>query len=105
MDKKKREKLEAAGWRFGDAADFLGLNEEERRLVDLQFLHDRFIGDDPAKLKALNFHKKAVIVSVALYDMRMAAEMSQEEFAEFVGTEPNVIQRFEDSDFDWIPRS
>jgi hypothetical protein len=31
MDPVKRKALEAAGWRFGDAADFLGLTDEERR--------------------------------------------------------------------------
>jgi|SRR5690349_11595589 len=36
MDKDKRRALEAAGWRFGDAADFLELNEEERREVELR---------------------------------------------------------------------
>ena len=36
MDKRKREALEAAGWRFGDAADFLGLTDDERQEVDLR---------------------------------------------------------------------
>ncbi len=34
MDPKKKRALEAAGWRFGDAADFLGLTGEERQLLD-----------------------------------------------------------------------
>jgi hypothetical protein len=34
MDTQKRKSLEAAGWRFGDAADFLGMSEEERQLLD-----------------------------------------------------------------------
>ena len=36
MDGKKRKALEAAGFRFGDAADFLELCEEERMLVELR---------------------------------------------------------------------
>jgi DNA-binding XRE family transcriptional regulator len=36
MDATKRKALEAAGFRIGDAADFLGLTEEESRLVDLR---------------------------------------------------------------------
>ncbi|MBI1904181.1 MAG: XRE family transcriptional regulator [Planctomycetia bacterium] len=36
MDKRKQKALEAAGFRFGDAEDFLGLNEEERQLVNLR---------------------------------------------------------------------
>ena len=36
MDMGKRKALEAAGFRFGDAADFLELTEEERLLVELR---------------------------------------------------------------------
>jgi DNA-binding XRE family transcriptional regulator len=36
MDKKKRSALEAAGFRIGDAEDFLGLTPAERRLVELR---------------------------------------------------------------------
>ncbi len=36
MDKVKRRALEAAGWRFGDAGDFLGLSDAERQLVELR---------------------------------------------------------------------
>ncbi|HEY7423435.1 MAG TPA: XRE family transcriptional regulator [Gemmataceae bacterium] len=34
MDSRKRKALEAAGWRFGDAADFLEMTDEERQLLD-----------------------------------------------------------------------
>lgn len=34
METEKKKALEAAGWRFGDAADFLGMNDEERQLLD-----------------------------------------------------------------------
>jgi transcriptional regulator with XRE-family HTH domain len=34
MDAVKRKALEAAGWRFGDAADFLGMTDEEKQLLD-----------------------------------------------------------------------
>ena len=34
MDAKKRKSLEAAGWRFGDAADFLGMSDEEAQLLE-----------------------------------------------------------------------
>ena len=36
MDSKKKKKLEAKGWVFGNAADFLGLTPEEARLIDLK---------------------------------------------------------------------
>jgi predicted XRE-type DNA-binding protein len=34
MDSAKRKALEAAGWKAGDAADFLGMDDEERQLLD-----------------------------------------------------------------------
>jgi ribosome-binding protein aMBF1 (putative translation factor) len=43
MDKRKRAALEAAGFRIGDAEDFLALTDEERRLVDLRLTVSRVI--------------------------------------------------------------
>src|SRR5260370_1032621 len=43
MDKKKRSALEAARFRVGDAEEFLGLTEAERRLVDLRVKLSRTI--------------------------------------------------------------
>ena len=34
MDATKRKAIEAAGWKVGDAADFLGMSAEERQLHD-----------------------------------------------------------------------
>lgn len=34
MNARKRKALESAGWKFGDAADFLEMSEEERQLLD-----------------------------------------------------------------------
>jgi predicted XRE-type DNA-binding protein len=34
MHPKKRALLESAGWRVGDAADFLAMSDEERQLLD-----------------------------------------------------------------------
>ncbi len=33
MQSAKRKSLEAAGWRFGDAADLLEMTNEERQLL------------------------------------------------------------------------
>jgi DNA-binding XRE family transcriptional regulator len=43
MDKKMRQRLEAAGFRVGDAEDFLGLTDEERRLVELRLAVSRAV--------------------------------------------------------------
>ena len=36
MDVTKRKALESAGWKVGDAADFLEMSDEERQLLDLR---------------------------------------------------------------------
>ena len=36
MQTEKRKALEAAGWKFGDAADFLAMTNEERQMLDLR---------------------------------------------------------------------
>ncbi len=36
MQPEKRKALEAAGWKFGDAADFLAMTDEERQMLDLR---------------------------------------------------------------------
>jgi hypothetical protein len=33
MDSTRRKAIEAAGWKVGDAADFLGMNDEGRLLL------------------------------------------------------------------------
>jgi len=43
MDARKRKRLEAAGWRVGSAAEFLGLSAAESALVDMRLaLSDLF---------------------------------------------------------------
>jgi hypothetical protein len=43
MDQKKRKALEEAGFRVGDAEDFLGLTNEERHLVELRLAVSRAV--------------------------------------------------------------
>jgi hypothetical protein len=43
MDDRKRKALEADGWSVGDARDFLGLSDEEARLIDLRVNLGRII--------------------------------------------------------------
>jgi hypothetical protein len=36
MNDAKRKALEAKGWKFGDAAEFLGMDNAERRLLEIR---------------------------------------------------------------------
>jgi DNA-binding XRE family transcriptional regulator len=38
MEKKKRKRLEKAGWRVGTAGEFLGLTKAEEALVDMKMV-------------------------------------------------------------------
>jgi hypothetical protein len=43
MDEAKRARLEAAGWRFGDAQDLLGLSDDEAAFIDMKLDLARFL--------------------------------------------------------------
>lgn len=43
MSRVEREALEAAGWKFGDYGDFLGLSDAERQIVELRIRLSRAI--------------------------------------------------------------
>lgn len=45
MDKTKADKLKAAGWRTGDAGDFLGLSPEEAAFVELKLALADYLRD------------------------------------------------------------
>lgn len=72
MNEAKRRATEALGYRFGDAADFLGLTDEERRLVELR-----------------------LAVGIATRNLRQAAEMTQATLAERVGSSPSRVNKVE----------
>lgn len=68
MNKKMRESLERAGYVFGDADDFLGLTEEESRLIDIR-----------------------LAVSRAVRNARLAKKLTQAQAAKILETsQPNV---------------
>lgn len=70
MNPRKRKALEAAGWRFGDAADFLEMTPEERQLLDAR-----------------------VEVALAVRRQRQACKVSQTQLAKRIKTsQPRVVK-------------
>src|SRR3990172_1448722 len=70
MDAKKRKALEAAGWRFGDAADFLEMTDQERQLLDAR-----------------------VELALAVRRQRQANKLSQQQLAHRIKTsQPRVVK-------------
>src|SRR5438445_13775734 len=72
MDTVKRKALEAVGWRFGDAADFLGMTDEERQLLD-------------ARVEA----------ALAVRRQREARKLSQKELADRIKTSQPRVAKIE----------
>src|SRR5260370_25832271 len=70
MQTKKRKALEAAGWKFGDAADFLAMSDEERQMLDLR-----------------------VDAALAVRRQREAMKLSQQELARRIHTsQPRIVK-------------
>ena len=72
MDAAKRKALEAAGWKVGDAADFLELSDEERQLLDAR-----------------------VSLAVAIRRQRELLELSQKELGERLKTSQPRVAKIE----------
>jgi hypothetical protein len=70
MDKKTAEKLAAAGWQTGDAADFLGLSESESAFIEMKLA----LADD---LKA----------------RRLARHLNQTQVARIVGSSQSRVAK------------
>ena len=69
MNAEKRKRLEAAGWRFGSAADFLGLTPEEEAYVELKL---RLADTLEAKRKAEHLTQKALAARLKSSQSRVA---------------------------------
>ena len=72
MDTVKRKALEAVGWRFGDAADFLGMTDEERQLLETR-----------------------VEAALAVRRQRQARNLSQKQLAGLIKTSQPRIAKIE----------
>lgn len=83
MNKARREALEKAGWSIGSAEDFLGLTEEERRMVDQGLERDRRL----AELRAR--------ASQAVRDARVELDLTQAQLAESLGTKQPAVSKIE----------
>jgi predicted XRE-type DNA-binding protein len=72
MDARKKKALEAAGWKFGDAADFLGMNDAERQLLETR-----------------------VKLALAIRRQREALHLSQKELGALLKTSQPRVARIE----------
>lgn len=75
MDAKKRKRLEKAGWRVGNAADFLGLSDEETALVEMR-----------------------LALSQSLKERRLASGFTQTTLAKQLGSSQSRVAKLEAAD-------
>ncbi len=72
MDGKNRKELEAKGWVFGDASDFLELTPEEARFIDLK-----------------------LALRASIKEARAKQHVTQEELAKAMGSSQSRIAKME----------
>ena len=75
MNKAKRRRLEAAGWKVGTAADFLGLSKEEAAFVEMK-----------------------LSLSRSLKKRRQAKRLTQSQVAKAIGSSQSRVAKMEAAD-------
>lgn len=70
------------------------------RSAALQYVYERYVGDDPERQRAYEQELLNAEIASLLYRLRTDAGLSQRELAKRVGTTASVICRLEDSDYE-----
>jgi ribosome-binding protein aMBF1 (putative translation factor) len=65
----------------------------------LQYLHDRYVGDNPRRLAMLEAERINLDIACKIYDLRTKAGLSQRELAKRIGTSAANICRLESADY------
>ena len=74
--------------------------KKERTQNAVQILHGRYVKDDPERKAALQAERVNAEVAHLIRDMRIAAELSQQQLAKLIDTTQSVISRLEDADYE-----
>jgi hypothetical protein len=72
VDTRKRVALEAAGWKVGDAVDFLGLTQEEQQIIEFR-----------------------LIVGRGVRRLRESHHLTQQQLAERIGSSQSRVAKIE----------
>ncbi len=75
MNKEKRKKLEAKGWKVTSVSEFLELTPDEEKVIELR-----------------------IALSEVLKKQRLASNLTQENFAKMLGTSQSRIAKMEAGD-------
>lgn len=104
MDAKKRKKLEASGWKVGDAKGFLGLSDEELNYIEIKLalgekLRDirerksmtqaqtaRLVGSSQSRLAKMEAGEPSVSVDLLIKTL-ISLGVSRNELAKVIGAD------------------
>lgn len=75
MNKEKREKLAAKGWKSVTVSEFLGLTSEEEKIIELR-----------------------LALSKSIRERRISSNMTQEKFAKKIGSSQSRLAKMEAGD-------
>lgn len=69
------------------------------RSRDLRHAYERFVGNDPKRIRSFEDERANTDIALQVYDLRKEAGLTQRELAKLVGTTASVICRLEDADY------
>ena len=73
---------------------------QKARTDAVDILRRKYVGEDPARVAAVERERTNAEVAQLIYERRAAAGLSQKELAKLVGTTQSVISRLEDADYE-----
>jgi DNA-binding XRE family transcriptional regulator len=75
------------------------VNEKKPTSDAVEIMHRRYIKGDKKRLKYIEAEGERVEIAQKIYELRIQANLTQEELASRVGTRQSVISRLEDADY------
>jgi DNA-binding XRE family transcriptional regulator len=66
----------------------------------VQYAYDRYVGENPEQVVAYEEELANAELARKIYDLRIAAGLTQRQLAKLVGTTASVICRLEDADYE-----
>ena len=79
---------------------FRGSKKRKFESSAVQFLYDRYVGDDPKQIAMYEQEVLNADLARKIFRLRTKAGLSQRELAERVGTSASAICRLEDAEYD-----
>ena len=77
------------------------MSQEKRTTTDaVEILHHLYIKDDPERLASLEAERVKSKIARQVYDLRVAAGLTQQQLAAQVGTTVEMIDNLEETDYE-----